>query len=250
MTRAIPIVSLVLAVSAVALAMFPRESPATAMATQQAPALRDDDELDALKRKVDLIEEDQRAMWNRVLLLERRAVTELPADGGAASPALVAEVTQLKQELRAVMQGEVLNDSAGRIAMKEVVREVEADLARERIVQRQERQQQRAVEQQAKWKRFAADAKLSYQQEQTLNQRLAAEDAARKALFERGTPPEREELRALRDQRRETDTIMLPLLDETQKQQYQELRQEDQGGSNRRRAQPDGQPRERTPAAN
>ena len=83
-----------------------------------------------------------------------------------------------------------------------------------------------------------------------MNQRLAAEDAARKALFERGTPPEREELRSLRDQRRETDTIMLPLLDETQKQQYQELRQDDQGGTNRRRPQQDGQPRERTPAGN
>lgn len=241
MTRAIPIISLVLAASAVALAMFPRESPPATVIS--APAPRDDDELDALKRKVDLIEEDQRAMWNRVLLLERKAVAELPADGGAASPVLVAEVAQLKQELRALMQGEVLNDPSGRTAMKEVVREVEADLARERIAQRQERQQQRAVEQQAKWKRFATDAKLTYQQEQTLNQRLAAEDAARKALFERGTPPEREELRTLRDQRRETDSIMLPLLDETQKQQYQELRQEDQGGPNRRRPQQDDRPR-------
>lgn len=241
MTRAIPIISLLLAASAVALTLVPRESPPAPVVS--APAPRDDDELDALKRKVDLIEEDQRAMWNRVLLLERKAVAELPADGGAPSPALVAEVAQLKQELRAVMQGEVLNDPSGRTAMKEVVREVEADLARERIVQRQERQQQRAAEQQAKWKRFATDAKLTYQQEQTLNQRLAAEDAARKALFERGTSPEREELRTLRDQRRETDSIMLPLLDETQKQQYQELRQEDQGGPNRRRPQQDERPR-------
>ncbi len=107
MTRAIPIISLVLAASAVALAMFPRESPPATVIS--APAPRDDDELDALKRKVDLIEEDQRAMWNRVLLLERKAVAELPADGGAASPVLVAEVAQLKQELRALMQGEVLN---------------------------------------------------------------------------------------------------------------------------------------------
>lgn len=244
MTRAIPIVSLVLAASAVALTMFPRDSTVAPATTQAAPALRDDDELDALKRKVDLIEEDQRAMWNRVLLLERKAVTEVAVDGGAVSPAMVAEVAQLKQELRAVMQGEVLTDPTGRAAMKEVVKEVEADLARERITQRQERQQQRAVEQQAKWKRFAADAKLTYQQEQTLNQRLSAEDAARKALFERGTPPEREELRTLRDQRRETDTIMLPLLDETQKQQYQELRQDDQGGGpNRRRQQQDDRPR-------
>lgn len=232
MTRAIPIVSLVLAASAVVLTMLPREPPAP-VAGPQPVAQRDDDELDALKRKVDLIEEDQRAMWNRVLLLERKAVAELPMDGGAASPALIAEVTQLKQELRAVMQGEVLADPAGRTAMKEVVREVEADLARERLAQRQERQQQRAAEQQAKWKRFAVEAKLTFQQEQTLNQRLAAEDASRKALFERGTPPEREALRSLREQRRETDTIMLPLLDETQKQQYQELRQEDQGGRRR-----------------
>lgn len=255
MNRLLPVVSLVLAASAVVIAFVSKESPASpsAVAPALAPAGRDlDDRLDVLERKVDGIEDEQRSMWNRVLVLERRAqgLADVTVDGGlpglqVQAPALVAEVAQLKQELRSVMQGEVMSDSAGRAAMKDLVREAEGDLARERQARRQERQQQRAAEQQAKWKRFITDARLTSQQEQTLTQRLAAEDASRKALFERGTPPERDELRALRDQRRETDSIMLPLLDEQQLQQYRELRQDDQGGGSRDRGTQGGN--QRTP---
>lgn len=268
MTRAIPLASLVLAATAVVLALVPRDAPTPPVAHEERPSPRQDDDLEALKRKVDLIEDDQRAMWSRVLVLEQRAQGLVAAGGDAGvpagAPALVAEVAQLKQELRSVMQGEVLSDPAGRSAMKDVVREVEADLARERLARRQERQQQRAAEQQAKWKRFAADAKLTFQQEQTLNQRLAAEDAARKALFERGTPPEREDFRALREQRRETDQLMLPMLDEEQQRQYRELRADDTGagrGGRQDRGEggqggagveprPDRGARERSPTAN
>lgn len=252
MSRFVPVVSLVLAAAAVVLAVLPREASPAPTPPPSAPAVRDADErLDGLERKLDAIEDEQRAMWSRVLVLEHRAqgLADTAVDGGALAqaPGLVAEVAQLKHELRSVMQGEVLSDAAGRDAMKELVREVESDFARERQLRRQERQQQRAAEQQAKWKRFVTDAKLTYQQEQTLTQRLALEDAARKALFERGTPPDRDELRALRDQRRETDSVMVPLLDEQQLQQYRELRQDEQGGGRRNDAQ-GSERRERQPA--
>lgn len=233
MQRFLPIASLVLASTAVVAAFVPREATPPAVAPVSERAAANDDELDALRRRVDVIEDEQRVIWNRVVTLEKRAqgVVEGGAyDGGAMPPALVAEVALLKQELRSVMQGEVLTDPAGRSAMKDVVREVQGEMVRERLAQRQQRQEARALEQKAKWKSFATDARLTSQQEQTLTQRLEAEDAARKALFERGTPPEREELRTLRDQRRETDALMLPMLDETQKTKYQELRQEDRGG--------------------
>lgn len=233
MQRFLPIASLVLASTAVVAAFVPRDAAPPAVAPVAERAAANDDELDALRRRVDVIEDEQRVIWNRVVTLEKRAqgvVEGGASDGGAMPPALVAEVALLKQELRSVMQGEVLTDPAGRSAMKDVVREVQGEMVRERLAQRQQRQEARALEQKAKWKSFVTDARLTSQQEQTLTQRLEAEDAARKALFERGTPPEREELRTLRDQRRETDTLMLPMLDETQKTKYQELRQEDRGG--------------------
>lgn len=233
MQRVLPIASLVLASAAVVAAFVPRDaSPPAAASASERPTSNDDD-LEVLRRRVDVIEDEQRVIWNRVLVLEKRAQGVVEGggyDGGAMPPALVAEVALLKQELRSVMQGEVLSDPAGRSAMKDIVREVQGDMLRERQAQRQQRQEARAVEQKAKWKSFATDARLTSEQEQTLTQRLEAEEAARKALFERGTPPERDELRALRDQRKETDTLMLPMLDETQKTKYQELRQEDRGG--------------------
>lgn len=241
MSRLVPIVSLVLSAVAVALAAWPKDAAVASVAA--AEQTRDDDlELEALKRRVEAIDGDQRALWSRLLQLEQRAGSApIALDAGVmTAPAqLAADVAQLKNEVRAVMQGEVLSDSAGRSAMKDLVREVEADFARERLARVQEQQQQRAAEQQAKWKRFFVDARLTSQQEQTLTQRLSAEDTARKAMFERGTPPSREDFRTLRDQRRETDAVMLPLLDESQKQQYQELRRDEGsgpgGGGNRTR---------------
>lgn len=78
--------------------------------------------------------------------------------------------------------------------------------------------------------------------------RLEAEDAARAALAQQQAAGQRvdpEAVRALREQRRETDRTMTGLLDATQRAQYEELRREDRGGGGGNRGQ-DGERRERT----
>lgn len=233
MNRALPILSLCLALLALAFAIVPRD-PVVVAPSPEADAPRGVDvDAELLRRRVELLEDDNRALWDRVVVLERRQPVAVISDAGLLAPSIVTEVAQLRQELRGVIAGEVLSNDASRAALKEVIREAEVETQRERIAQRQQQQQQRAVEQKAKWKDFVSTAKLTWQQEQELNKRLEAEEAARKALAEQmqlGGPPNPEAFRALRDQRRETDEAMGKLLDDTQKQQYQELRREDRGG--------------------
>ncbi len=241
MSRFLPVVSLVVALAAVGIAVFapsssPSATPAQAERTQALPSV---ERLEALERRLDRTEAEQRTLWSRILVLEQHAGQPTGAlpDGGVpiANPVTVAEVAQLKQELHAVMQGDVA-DPAMRTAFKDLVREVQADLSKERFAERQERQKERAAAVQAKWKSFISDAHLSFQQEQLLTQRLALEDAARQALFAKSEPPQREDMRALRDQRRETDELILPSLDATQQEKYQALRQEE---NRPQRARPD-----------
>lgn len=58
------------------------------------------------------------------------------------------------------------------------------------------------------------------------------EDAQRRALFDRtdGTVPPPDALRALMNQRRETDKVMRDALEPGQYEKFQELRREERGG--------------------
>lgn len=241
MNRVLPVLSLCVALLALAFAIVPRD-PVIVSAPQPDELPREPDP--ELRRRLELVEDDNRALWDRVVLLERRAST-VTTDAGLIAPSVAAEVAQLREEVRGVITGEILSNDASRAALKEVIREAEADNQRERAERRQQQQEQRAAEQRAKWKNFAATARLTFQQEQELTRRLEAEDAARRALAEQmkaGTPPTPETFRAMREQRRETDTAMNALLDDTQKQQYQALRREDRGGFRSTRPTP-AQPR-------
>lgn len=250
MNRALPLISVCIAVLALAFAIVPRDP--VVVPSSPEPDMKRGVDVDAemLRRRVEVLEDENRALWDRVVLLERRAQTSanLISDGGATtSIAVVQEVAQLRQELQSVIAGEVLSSDASRAALKEIIREAESDAQRERFAQRQQQQEQRAQEQKAKWKEFITSAKLTYAQEQELNRRLEAEEAARKALTqarETGTPFDPDAFRALRDQRRETDRVMSGLLDESQKPQYEQLRREDRGGGGGNRG-PGGDRRER-----
>jgi hypothetical protein len=247
MNRALPILSLCLALLALAFAAVPRDPIVVSSAPEPEVRRGVDVEAELLNRRLEVLEDENRALWDRVVLLERRAQAGGAAvtDGGLATPAsVVQEVAQLKRELRSVIAGEVLSDESSRAALKEVIREAEADAQRERFAQRQQREAQRAQEQKAKWKDFVSSAKLTYAQEQELNRRLEAEEAARVAFAQQlqsGQPFDPQAMRALRDQRRETDRTMSGLLNATQKTQYDELRREDRGGNRQ-----GGERRERT----
>ncbi len=228
MNRALPVAALCVSLLALAFALVPRgEVVAPPMALAPEPALSDD-EAEFLKRRVELLEDDNRALWDRVVQLERRSPT---APGVAAAPAgLAAEVEKLRSELRSVMSGEVLTDEAGRGAIKELLREVQSDQQRERAQQVEERRREQAVQQQQRWKDFAGTAKLSYAAEQKLNERLELETAERTRKMEQlrlGQATWQEVSEFLRTQRRETDSAMGALLDESQTQQYQQLRRSD-----------------------
>lgn len=234
MNRALPILSLCLALVALAFAAAPREPLILPPAPVEAARATDADP--ELRRRIDQLEDDNRALWDRVVVLERQRQLTVLTDAGVVAPSVAAEVAQLREEVRGMISGEVLSNDASRAALKEVIRETQADTQRERQVQREQRQEQRATEQKAKWKAFATEAKLTWAQEQELTRRLETEETARRAFFlqaQQGGAPDNEGFRALRDQRRETDQVMNGLLDDTQKQQYLALRREDRGGGGR-----------------
>lgn len=229
MNRVLPVLSLCLALLALAAALVPRgDSIVVSSPPVEVPVARDSDP--ELRKRIEQLEDDNRALWDRVVLLEHRQPSA--SDGGAGSPGLAAEVAELREQVRGVVTGEVLTNDASRAALKDVIREAEADSQRERLVQRQQRQEQRVEEQKAKWKDFFATAKLTWPQQQELEKRLAEEEAARRAIAEQlqNGGPNPDAFRALRDQRKETDQAMGKLLDDTQKEQYQALRREDRGG--------------------
>ncbi len=193
-----------------------------------------DVDAELLRRRVELLEDDNRALWDRVVVLERRNTAVVLNDAGVElAPSIVSEVAQLRQELRGVITGAALSNEASRAALKEVIKEAEADTLRERVAQSQQRRDQRAQEQKVKWKEFVTTAKLTFQQEQELTRRLDAEEATRQQMQNGTAVMGPETFRAMRDQRRETDEAMNKLLDDTQKEQYQAMRREDRGGGGR-----------------
>lgn len=233
MNKVLPTISLCVAILAFAFAIMPRSSdPVPSLLPPEGGA--SDEEVADLRRRIEQVEDDNRALWARVLSAEPQRVV---SDAGV-NPALVQQVEQLRQEIHSVMAGEVMTNEAGRTAMKALIREAEGERAREQFAAAQTRQQQRAEAQKVKWKEFVTSARLTSQQETQLNERLAAEEQARKAMVEGGPTEGREGFRALREMRQETDRVMTQSLDEAQKTQYQTLRREERGGGRQRQPTP------------
>ena len=232
MSRALPILSLCVALLALALAMVPRDAPLP----PPAPDVRagpSDDVLE-LRKRVELLEDDSRGLGDRVVLLERRGAF-LVSDGGSgvADPALLSEVLRLRDQVNSLSTGQLaLTGDAGRAALAEVLKEVQAEQQQQRAAERFQFRQVRANEYAARWKSFVADSKLNSEQQRALEERLGMEDAQRRALFDRtdGTVPPPDALRALMNQRRETDKVMRNTLEPSQYEKFQELRREERGG--------------------
>ncbi len=205
--------------------------PPTQKASSSAPS---PEELKALARRVQALEDNTLSLSRRLMLLEQRPVS---SDGGTVAPApaaLAAEVEQLRMEVRGMVAGEALQSQGGREYLKDMVRSVQDEIRteqrQERMAQFQQAQVQAQAQQSERWRQFAAEARLSYAQEQALQQRLETESTRRQALLDEvraGTrnPRElRQELRALRSQ---TDQEMHAVLDEAQRAQYDALRREE-----------------------
>lgn len=231
MGRALPVVSLLVAFSALGLSWLGRSEPAPPSPVAEVQPTRD--ESAELRRRVEQLEDDNRALWDRVALLERRQPGAVPAGDGGLVPA--REVAQLREELRSVMTGEVLTSEAGRAALKDLVREAQVEQQREREASRQQRQQLRAAELRERWKGFVTTAKLTWAQEQKLTERLDLEEALRTALQAARTDGQApaQDFRKLRETQRETDQVMHGLLDEAQRGPYDDLRREERPGRQR-----------------
>jgi hypothetical protein len=170
------------------------------------------------------------------MALEQRPAVS--ADGGGvvagAPAALTAELEQLRAEVRGLVAGEALGSEGGKAYLKDAVRAVQEEL---RTEQRQTRQQawmqtqaQADAQRSERVRKFVSDARLDYNQEQTLNRLLQAEEAKRQALLEEvraGTKNPRDLRQELRADRQRTDQEMSALLDESQQARYRELRREE-----------------------
>jgi hypothetical protein len=188
-----------------------------------------------LERRMRALEDTALGLSRRLMALEQRPVAL--ADGGVVagvSPALSAEVEQLRAEVRGLVAGEALNSEGGRTYLKDMVRSVQEEMRNEQRQSRQQEWQQAQAQAQSqrseRVRQFISDARLDYNQEQALTRRLQAEDARRQALMQEvsaGTKNPRDVRQALRAEREQTDTEMRALLDEGQQAKYEEMRREE-----------------------
>lgn len=234
MQRLVLAASALLSVSALGVALFGRSDPPPPPpppppSVSEADLARLEGRVTALEAELDVLRSQVRAGGGAVV-----------APGAAAGPvapeALAAQVAQLKQELADLQAGEALAAPSGREYLKALVREAETELGRERQQARAQefaKSQEAAKSQRAeRWKRFASEASLTWQQEQALNARLAVEESKREELFAKLRDGELgfgEVRRGLGDVRRETDQAMTQSLSAEQKAKYDAARAEEGG---------------------
>ncbi|WP_426751069.1 hypothetical protein [Myxococcus sp. Y35] len=238
MNKLASIAALVLAATALVVALWsPREpvqAPPPAPPPEQPTSAAAD--VIALERRVKALEDTAIGLSRRLMEVEKRPT--VTADGKVVtSPApasLAAEVEQLRSEVQGMVAGEALNSEGGRDFLKDMVRNVQDEMRDEQRAERQQRWQQAQVQQQAQQqervRQFITDARLNYNQEQTLTRRLEAESTKRQALMEEvraGTKSMRDVRQALRAETQQTDQEMNAILDESQRAQYQTLRRGD-----------------------
>lgn len=230
MNRALLIACFAISTIALALSLVPRDPPPPPPSVSGGVTA---DDLDILERRIDMLENDNHELWVKVQQLQRGTAgtgvaAALPFDAGIPL-AVQAEVAKLRDEVHGMIAGEALNSDSGKQWLRERMREIEQEDRRSRMEQQLQRAAAREQEQKAQWKKFVADAKLNYTQEQSLMKALDAESARRQALMDEvkaGTKDFREVMQQTRDLRRETDKTVKGSLDEAQQKQYEELRRE------------------------
>lgn len=245
MNRFLGIASLVLASTALAVSLMGRGEPATpASSPEDAPALTDSADVEDLERRVQALEDTALGLSRRLMALEQRPTVSAAGGGVAAPAALTAELEQLRAEVRGMVAGEALNSEGGRAYLKDAVRAAQEEMRNEQREARQQEwvQAQAQVQSQRaeRLRQFVSDAKLNYNQEQTLTRRMQAEDAKRQALLaevQAGTKNPRDIRQELRAERQQTDQEMNALLDEAQQAKYREMRREENRGGRGQRGQ-------------
>ncbi|WP_375755395.1 hypothetical protein [Corallococcus exercitus] len=236
MNRILGIASVGLASLALGVALWgPGKSEAPV--TQDAPRVQDSTaDVRALQTRVKALEETVQLLSRRLMAFEQGGGTASAGTGGPPPAGLEAEVAKLREEMRGMMVGEALSNDSAKQSLKELMRTVQEE---QRTEQRQQWQQQvdqmrvqAETERSERLKTFITNARLDYNQEQTLNRVIQAEDAKRRELTSSmaGGRPGRDMRQQMRDLRTQTDTEMQKVLSAEQMTQYQQMRREDMGG--------------------
>lgn len=218
MSRALPVLSLCVAIFALAFALVPREAP------PPPPSGVSEALVASLQLRVERLELENVQLWERLADFERGGPVRAPSSGTppvvAGAPVAAAPTVPLEPQ----------TDEERREALKDAVRAVEDERRRERQAQRVAEFTERSQRDRTRWRDFATAARLTWEQEQELYRRLDAEDAARKAIVERRGDANfspRSAVRELLGTRQETDKAMAGLLDENQRNQFKALRDEE-----------------------
>lgn len=150
---------------------------------------------------------------------------------GAAAPAPAALAEEVA-DLLSLQAGEAMTGPEGRQYLKELMKEAQAEVGRER---QQARLQEAAADEQTqkaeraeRWRRFVTEASLSWSQEQELKGRLEAEDKLRDELYQKlrdgqvQFPELRQRVSAARE---ETNAAMAKALSAEQKAKFDATRE-------------------------
>lgn len=179
-----------------------------------------------LAGRVASLEQTVARVFRMLLATDReRGAGEGKAGGGGGQPS----VADLREDVDALLTGEVLGTAQGRKQLHQVVRQVQEEAWEER---RQQWQSMRDEMRRARVDALAKETNMSPRQLEQLNELLDAERTQRRALrrgAREGQLPFGQVMEQVRAMRQATDQKVRELLDEKQYGAYEKMREERRG---------------------
>ena len=202
------------------LAARSKEGPAQ-RAAEPAPADRSD-----LERRIASLEQTVARVFRMVIADSSRAAGRKGAPSSDAPPSTVSD---LREDVDALLTGEAVSTEQGRKRLHDIVRKVQEDAREDR---RQRWRTMRDEMRRSRLKTLAKKTGMSANQVERLNTLMDDERTQRRALMlaardgQRPFPEAMEQIRALRQG---TDTKAKEMLDSKQYEAYENMRQERRG---------------------
>lgn len=234
--RILSVVSLLVALGSVAYAYQSKKSEPKVRETRppvETTQMTPDEELEGrvaalewvisgLSRRLETVETMASRQPFQQVTAQPQQAAPLPGDVGQ-------RIQRLEKDIEALFAASVLDTEHGRERAKEALRDLQNELAMDRM---REREQVMAQARQERFQRFAQEARLTSVQQQRLQSVLDTEQNERRALFERMQAGGGDrgaigrEMMALREK---TDAEARKILSDEEYQQYQAMRREEFG---------------------
>ena len=234
MNRWLSILAIVLSIAAIVLVLSNRAPDGAKVAAIVIPADRDEERAEApqqngdvaLRLRLGTMEMTVASLVRRVSALEKAPAAK-PGEPVTMKEEDRRQVERLRKEVDSLLTGEALASDAGRKRFKEVLRTVQDEVFAERM---QDQMAALDKDRTDRLKKLADDARLTSDQQQQVAKLLNDESQQRRAIIDQlrsGQAQPGENRGAMRTLRQNTDEAARQVLDSSQYEKYQQMRQDE-----------------------